>query len=333
MKMNRLILIVAACLIALSVALAFLAETQKRSGRSVPPAKITDPGTTAEQYEESKSKRQPLKEESPDQLDINAEVIGDELRVVIVSNLPSDYEVETWIYAYRTHEMIEDGEIARGHDGKPLLYGGVYFDKEGPLSDWRANPPTFSIADKVWHDYVNSEQDRTAGFGWYWEVGGISDHIDILVSHHVGGSYVKKEIQVQRPLGGSVRGTSNIVLGNDLKVGEVYTYSGEITVVTGTPQNPDPGLTGILHSDGEGEWVFAVVKRSTTCRLCSESTPWYYILLTTSDERDLVWINSAQWWATRMTRLGEIPEIMDANTHLEELELYGVIPDLNAFLR
>ena len=32
-----------------------------------------------------------------------------------------------------------------------------------------------------------------------------------------------------------------------------------------------------------------------------------------------------------MTRLGEIPEIRDESTHLEESELYALIPDLNGF--
>ena len=62
---------------------------------------------------------------------------------------------------------------------------------------------------------------------------------------------MEKEIQINRPFSGLIRGVSNIVLGKDLKVGDVCTYCGELTAVTGTPENPDQALTGILHSEGE----------------------------------------------------------------------------------
>ena len=131
-------------------------------------------------HEGLESITQPLMEKSTDQLIINAELIGeDELRIFIESNLPIDSKVLTSIDVSRKHEMIVDGKVTLDHEGEPMLYGGTYFSKRASLSEWRTSPSTISIADDVWNDFVKAEQDRTAKSGWYWEVGTISDYIDI----------------------------------------------------------------------------------------------------------------------------------------------------------
>lgn len=87
---------------------------------------------------------------------------------------------------------------------------------------------------------------------------------------------------------------------SNLKVGEIYQIESELTVVAGTEAGPSKGLTSIYHSDGVGLHIFEIIQKSTTCRHCSSSDPWYRINLLTLDEfEDLqvvtVWVNSIQW--------------------------------------